>query len=69
MKSAENVWSDLRVHLSNGGMVTAGTGMEKAETQWFVFELKKRLGNLMQLETICALEAGVAARSTFWTKN
>lgn len=44
MKSAENVWSDLRVHLSNGGMVTAGTGMEKAEAQWFVSELKKDLG-------------------------
>jgi hypothetical protein len=44
MKSAENVWSDLRVHLSNGGMVTAGTRMEKAEAQWFVSELKKDLG-------------------------
>ncbi len=44
MQGAGNVWYDLRVHLSNGGMVTAGTGMVKAEPEWFVSELKKDLG-------------------------
>ena len=44
MQGAGNAWYDLRVHLSNGGMVTSGTGMEKGEAEWFVSELKKDLG-------------------------
>jgi hypothetical protein len=44
MQSGDHVWYDLRIHLHNGGMVTAGSGMEKSEAEWFVAELKKDLG-------------------------
>src|SRR5579864_8149667 len=44
MQQGDNVWYDLRLHLSNGGKVTAGTGLEKSEAEWFQAELKKDLG-------------------------
>lgn len=44
MQQGDQVWYDLRLHLSNGGKVTAGTGLEKSEAEWFQAELKKDLG-------------------------
>jgi hypothetical protein len=44
MQSADRVWYDLRLHLSNGGKVTAGSGLAKSDAEWFVGELKKDLG-------------------------
>ncbi|MBZ5594998.1 MAG: hypothetical protein LAP39_22375 [Acidobacteriia bacterium] len=44
MKSGDHVWYDLRLHLSHGGKVTAGSGLEKSEAEWFLGELKKDLG-------------------------
>ena len=44
IKSADHVWYDLRIHLHNGATVTAGTGLEKSEAEWFLRELKKDLG-------------------------
>jgi hypothetical protein len=44
MKSGDRVWYDLRIHLHNGTKITAASGMDKSEAQWFVGELKKDLG-------------------------
>jgi len=44
MQSGDHVWYDLRLHLSNGGNVTAASGLEKSEAEWFLRELKKDLG-------------------------
>lgn len=44
MQQGDHVWYDLRLHLSNGGQVTAGSGLEKSEAEWFQDELKKDLG-------------------------
>ena len=44
MHQGDQVWYDLRLHLSNGGTVTAGSGLEKSEAEWFEGELKKDLG-------------------------
>jgi len=44
MQQGDQVWYDLRLHLSNGGTVTAGSGLEKSEAEWFPSELKKDLG-------------------------
>jgi hypothetical protein len=44
MQQGDHVWYDLRLHLSNGGKVTAGSGLEKSEAEWFQSELKKDLG-------------------------
>jgi len=44
MRSGEKIWYDLKIHLDNGGTVTAGSAMEKAEAEWFLAELKKDLG-------------------------
>ena len=44
MQSGDHVWYDLRLHLSNGGNVTAASGLEKSEAEWFLGELKKDLG-------------------------
>jgi hypothetical protein len=44
MQQGDNVWYDLRLHLSNGGKITAGSGLEKSEAEWFQAELKKDLG-------------------------
>jgi hypothetical protein len=44
MQQGDQVRYDLRLHLSNGGKVTAGTGLEKSEAEWFQAELKKDLG-------------------------
>jgi len=44
MQQGDQVWYDLRLRLSNGGMVTAGSGLEKSEAEWFQGELKKDLG-------------------------
>jgi hypothetical protein len=44
MQQGDQVWYDLRLHLSNGGTVTAGSGIEKSEAEWFQSELRKDLG-------------------------
>jgi hypothetical protein len=44
MQSGDHVWYDLRIHLHNGAKITAASGMEKSEAEWFVGELKKDLG-------------------------
>ncbi len=44
MQSGDRVWYDLRIHLHNGAKITAASGMEKSEAEWFVGELKKDLG-------------------------
>ena len=44
MQQGDQVWYDLRLRLSNGGMVTAGSGLEKSEAEWYQGELKKDLG-------------------------
>jgi len=44
MQQGDQVWYDLRLHLSNGRTVTAGSGLEKSEAEWFQGELKKDLG-------------------------
>jgi hypothetical protein len=44
MQSGYRVWYDLRIHLHNGAKITAASGMEKSEAEWFIGELKKDLG-------------------------
>ena len=44
MQSGDRVWYDLRIHLHNGAKITAASGMEKSEAEWFLGELKKDLG-------------------------
>ena len=44
MQSGDHVWYDLRIHLHNGAKITAASGMDKSEAEWFVGELKKDLG-------------------------
>lgn len=43
MRSGDRVWYDLRVFLTNGRMVTAGSGLEKREGEWLENEIKKNL--------------------------
>jgi hypothetical protein len=44
MQSGDHVWYDLRIHLHSGAKITAASGIEKSEAEWFVGELKKDLG-------------------------
>lgn len=44
MQQGDHAWYDLRLQLSNGRKVTAGTGLEKSEAEWLQSELKKDLG-------------------------
>ena len=43
-RSDDKVWYDLQVHLANGRILTAGSGLKKAEAEWFLGELKRDLG-------------------------
>lgn len=50
MRSSDKIWYDLKIHLKNGGVVSAGSAMEKNEAEWFA-ELKKDLGMPTKEET------------------
>jgi hypothetical protein len=43
MQQGDKVWYDLRAHLANGRTVTMGSGLEKAEAEWYLGEMKKDL--------------------------
>ncbi len=44
MRSSNQVWYDLRVMLSDGSKLTAGSGLEKREAEWLEIELQRNLG-------------------------
>ena len=44
MQRGDEVWYDLKLRLANGRSVTAGSGLDKREAEWFLAEIKKDLG-------------------------
>lgn len=44
MQRGDRVWYDLRVHLTAGGKVNAGSGMSRQEADWLVSEIRRELG-------------------------
>ena len=41
LQSGDEVWYDLKLKLADGRSVTAASGLEKKEAEWFRAELKK----------------------------
>ena len=44
MRSADRIWYDLKLHLTDRRTITAASAMDKSEAEWFLGELRKDLG-------------------------
>jgi hypothetical protein len=44
LQSGDQVWYDLKLKLADGRSITAASGLEKKEAEWFCAQLKKDLG-------------------------
>ena len=44
LQAGDQVWYDLKLKLADGRSITATSGLEKKEAEWFRAELKKDLG-------------------------